>query len=423
MDFKIITLGCKVNSYESQAMKEMLIRNGYEESVSKEADILIVNSCAVTHVAEHKSRQKVSSLAKNNPNSIVIVCGCSSQLHPDKMKDIDNVAIVIGNNNHSDIISLIEKFKSEKKQIVEVDRNTRLRTYQRLNISSFSEKIRSFVKIGDGCNNFCSYCIIPYTRGNLRSRDKDEILCEIKTLVSNGYKEVVITGIDSASYGIEFEDYKFNDLLEDITKIENLKRLRISSIEASQMDERFISILKSNEVITPHLHIPLQSGSDTVLKRMRRKYTCDQFYEKVKRIQDEIPLIALACDVIVGFPGETEEEFMETYNFIKKCNFAFLHVFPYSPREGTYAATMKDQVKDHIKKERVARLINLGKELELNYKQKFVGKEVKVLIENYDKKKEKYHGLTPNYLDVYLESDKDLVNEIVTVTYKMENFD
>ena len=423
MDFKIITLGCKVNSYESQAMKEMLIRNGYEESVSKEADILIVNSCAVTHVAEHKSRQKVSSLAKNNPNSIVIVCGCSSQLHPDKMKDIDNVAIVIGNNNHSDIISLIEKFKSEKKQIVEVDRNTRLRTYQRLNISSFSEKIRSFVKIGDGCNNFCSYCIIPYTRGNLRSRDKDEILCEIKTLVSNGYKEVAITGIDSASYGIEFEDYKFNDLLEDITKIENLKRLRISSIEASQMDERFISILKSNEVITPHLHIPLQSGSDTVLKRMRRKYTCDQFYEKVKRIQDEIPLIALACDVIVGFPGETEEEFMETYNFIKKCNFAFLHVFPYSPREGTYAATMKDQVKDHIKKERVARLINLGKELELNYKQKFVGKEVKVLIENYDKKKEKYHGLTPNYLDVYLESDKDLVNEIVTVTYKMENFD
>lgn len=423
MDFKIITLGCKVNSYESQAMKEMLIRNGYEESVSKEADILIVNSCAVTHVAEHKSRQKVSSLAKNNPNSIVIVCGCSSQLHPDKMKDIDNVAIVIGNNNHSEIISLIERFKSEKKQIVEVDRNTRLRTYQRLNISSFSEKIRSFVKIGDGCNNFCSYCIIPYTRGNLRSRDKDEILCEIKTLVSNGYKEVVITGIDSASYGIEFEDYKFNDLLEDITKIENLKRLRISSIEASQMDERFISILKSNEVITPHLHIPLQSGSDTVLKRMRRKYTCDQFYEKVKRIQDEIPLIALACDVIVGFPGETEEEFMETYNFIKKCNFAFLHVFPYSPREGTYAATMKDQVKDHIKKERVARLINLGKELELNYKQKFVGKEVKVLIENYDKKKEKYHGLTPNYLDVYLESDKDLVNEIVTVTYKMENFD
>ena len=423
MNFKIITLGCKVNSYESQAMKEILIRNGYEESVSKEADILIVNSCAVTHVAEHKSRQKVSSLAKNNPNSIVIVCGCSSQLHPDKMKDIDNVAIVIGNNNHSEIISLIERFKSEKKQIVEVDRNTRLRTYQRLNISSFSEKIRSFVKIGDGCNNFCSYCIIPYTRGNLRSRDKDEILCEIKTLVSNGYKEVVITGIDSASYGIEFEDYKFNDLLEDITKIENLKRLRISSIEASQMDERFISILKSNEVITPHLHIPLQSGSDTVLKRMRRKYTCDQFYEKVKRIQDEIPLIALACDVIVGFPGETEEEFMETYNFIKKCNFAFLHVFPYSPREGTYAATMKEQVKNHIKKERVARLINLGKELELNYKQKFVGKEVKVLIENYDKKKEKYHGLTPNYLDVYLESDKDLVNEIVTVTYKMENFD
>ena len=418
ISFKIITLGCKVNSYESQACREMFLSRGYVESKTKNADVFLINTCAVTHVAEHKSKQKVSSLSKNNPNSIIIVCGCSSQLHSKKYEDLENVSIVIGNNNHNEILSLIDEFTKERKQIVKVDTSTRKRTYQNLNITSFSDKVRAFVKISDGCNNFCSYCVIPYTRGNLRSRDKNEILCEVNNLVNNGYKEVVITGIDSASYSFD-ENYKFNDLLEDITKVEGLKRLRISSIEASQLDERFIAILKDNPCVATHLHIPLQSGCDTVLERMRRKYNCEEFYLKIKNIQEKIPLIALACDVIVGFPGETEEEFNKTYEFIKRCNFAFLHVFPYSIREGTYAASMKDQVPDQIKKERVKRLIELGEELSNEYKKKFDGKEVEVLIENYDSKTNKYHGLTSNYLDVYIESEEDLINKICKVTYKM----
>ena len=416
-NFKIITLGCKVNSYESQAVREMFLSRGYVESNGKSADIFLINSCAVTHVAEHKSRQKVSSISKNNPDSIIIVCGCSSQLHPLKYEELKGASIIIGNNNHNEILSLIDEFSVTKKQIVKVDTSTRNRTYQNLKITSFSDKVRAFVKISDGCNNFCAYCVIPYTRGNLRCRDKDEILCEIKNLVNNDYKEVVITGIDSVSYSYG-EEYKFNDLLKDIASIDGLKRLRISSVEASQMDDRFIGILKNNPCVARHLHIPLQSGSDTVLKRMKRKYTCDEFYSKIKNIQEKIPLIALACDVIVGIPGETEEEFNETYNFIKKCNFAFLHVFPYSIREGTPAASMENQVPDQMKKERVRRLIELGNELSSNYKKKFVDQEVEVLIENYDKKTNTYHGLTSNYLDVYVESEEDLINKIIKVKYK-----
>lgn len=413
--FKIVTLGCKVNSYESQALREILINNHYIENDNP--DVIIINTCAVTSMAEHKSRQKVSSLAKKYPSSTIVVCGCSSQLHKDNYKSINGVNIIIGNNNHSEIIELLNSFNNDKKQIVKVDTSTRLRTYQNLKISSFDEKIRAFVKIGDGCNNFCSYCIIPFTRGNLRSRDKDEILCEIKTLVNNGYKEIVLTGIDSASYGYEFANYKFNDLLKDIIKIDKLKRLRISSIEASQIDDEFIDILKSSKIVTPHLHIPLQSGCDSVLQRMRRKYTCEEFYNKIKKIKDEIPNIALACDVIVGFPGETEEEFAATYEFIKKCGFAFLHVFPYSPREGTLASTMDNQISNSIKKQRVNTLIELGKKLNYEYQLKFVGKKVNVLIESYNSKTNLYHGLTDNYLSCYIESENNLINQFVEYSY------
>ncbi len=414
--FMIITLGCKVNSYESQATREALIKNGYIEE--NNPDIIIVNSCAVTSMAEHKSRQKVSSLAKKYPNSIIVVCGCSSQYHTSSYKDIPNVKIIMGNNDHLKLISLLKQYEENKKQIIDVDKSTRLRTYQKLNITSFDEKIRAFVKISDGCNNFCSYCIIPYTRGNLRSREKDEILCEIKTLVNNNYQEIVITGIDSASYGYEFENYNFNSLLKDIIKINGLKRLRISSIEASQIDDEFIEILKSSNIIAPHLHIPLQSGSDSVLKRMRRKYTCEEFYQKIKKIKDEIPDIALACDVIVGFPGESEEEFEETYNFIKKCDFSFLHIFPYSPREGTLASTLPNQIPSQIKKQRVNKLIELGNQLSQKYEEKFINKNVTVLIESYNPKTNLYHGLSENYLPCDIKSEKNIINMFINYIYK-----
>lgn len=415
--YKIVTLGCKVNSYESQAVKEMLDANGYIESDDENLDLVIVNTCAVTQMAEHKSRQKISSFSKKYPNAIIVSCGCSSQLHPEKISKVEGADIIIGNNNHSELLDLIKEYENDNHQIVKVDKSTRLRTYQHLKISSFDEKVRAFVKIGDGCNNFCSYCIIPLTRGNLRSRPKEEILCEIDTLVNNGYKEIVITGIDSASYGIDLENYRFIDLMRDILKNKKLRRLRISSIEASQIEEDFIELMKNNETIARHLHIPLQSGSKTVLERMKRKYTKEEFLDKIRYIQKELPDVALACDVIVGFPGETEEEFMETYNFIQECNFAFLHVFPYSIREGTAAAVMKNQVSDVVKKERVRRLIKLGEELSDKYKAKFKGKELNVLVESYDKKKKMYHGLSENYLDVYIDSDDNLINEIIKVKY------
>lgn len=415
--FLILTLGCKVNTYESQALRELLLNEGYIEQTPP--DIIIVNTCAVTSMAEHKSRQKVSSLSKKYPNALIIVCGCSSQLHKDRYSDISD--IIIGNNNHLELLALIKEFTNTKKQIIKVDTSTRLRTFQNLKISSFEEKVRAFVKIGDGCNNFCSYCIIPFSRGNLRSRNPKEILCEIETLIKNGYKEIVLTGIDSASYGEDLTNYKFNDLLKDILKINGLFRLRISSIEASQIDDEFISIMKSSSIIAPHLHIPLQSGSNTVLKRMKRKYNCDEFYQKIKKIKKEVPDIALACDVIVGFPQETEEEFLETYNFIKKCGFAFLHIFPYSPREGTYASTMPNQIPSQIKKERVNKLIILGNQLTKSYKEKFIGKKLNVLIENFDKQKKQYHGLSENYLDCYISSTDNIINIVLEYEYKIND--
>ena len=414
--FYITTLGCKVNSYESQAIKEILFSHGYEEGLPP--DLIIINTCAVTKMAEHKSRQKVSSLHKMYPNAIMVSLGCSSQLHKNDFLNIEGVNIVLGNNNHKDILKAIDEYLKTNKQVCLVDNDVRHRKYQNLKITSFDEKVRAFVKIGDGCNNFCSYCIIPLNRGNLRSRDKDEIICEIKNLIKNNYQEIVITGIDIGSYGKEFTNYNFNDLLEDILKIDGLKRLKISSIEASQIDDRFINILRNSNVLMPHLHIPLQSGSDTVLKRMNRKYTCAEFYTKIKKIKEELPDVALACDVIVGFPSESEEEFNETYNFIQKCVFSFLHVFPYSIREGTVASKLPNQVNSNIKKERVKKLIELGNKLTEEYKEKNIGKTLHVLIENYDEKTKLYHGLTENYLDYYLPSEENIINKIIEITYK-----
>ena len=416
--FLITTLGCKVNTYESQAIRELLQQNGYIESDNP--DYIIVNTCAVTSTAEHKSRQKVSSLGKKYPNSVLIVCGCSSNLHALDYQKIHNVKIIIGNNNHSEIPYLIDEYEKTKELIIKNDTDFRHRKYQNLRISSFEEKVRSFVKIGDGCNNFCSYCVIPLSRGNLRSRPKGEIICEIQSLINNGYQEIVLTGIDSASYGYEFKDYHFNDLLSDIVKIPGLKRLRISSLEASQIDDDFISLMKNYPIIAPHLHIPLQSGSDTVLKRMKRKYTCDEFYQKILKIKEAFPLIALACDVIVGFPQESEKEFNETYEFIQKCGFAFLHVFPYSPREGTIAAKMDGQIDEKTKKDRVKRLIKLGQKLSSEYKNRFIGQELSILIEDYDEKKQMYHGLSENYLDCYVKSQTNIINSFIKIKYGKE---
>lgn len=419
--YKTLALGCKVNTYEIQAIKELLDKNGYQESHDDKCDVFIVNTCAVTQVGEQKSRQMIRKAIKKYPNATHVVMGCYSQLHPEIVKDIDNTAIILGTTNRSKIIELLNEYEKNKQQIVLVNKENRKEDYECLKITSYSENTRAFIKIQDGCNNFCSYCIIPYTRGNFRSRPKEEIFNEIKELCDHGFLEIVLTGIDSAGYGKEFKDnsYRFNDLLKDIIEKEpRLKRIRISSMEESELDDEFIDILRNNPVVAPHLHIPLQSGSETVLKRMRRKYNKEQFKSTIDKIRKAVPNIALACDVIVGFPGETEEEFVECMEFIKECGFNYLHVFPYSIREGTPASKMENQVDPRIKKERVHRLIELGEKLKEDYENQFVGEELNVIVETYNPRTKLYQGYSDNYIEVKVSSDENVLGQYISVKYK-----
>ncbi|MGN1295158.1 MAG: tRNA (N(6)-L-threonylcarbamoyladenosine(37)-C(2))-methylthiotransferase MtaB [Bacilli bacterium] len=418
--YKTHTLGCKVNTYETQAIKELLNKNGYVESGDDcpLCDVYIINTCAVTAVGEQKSRQKIRSAIKMYPGSVIVVMGCYAQLHAQTIQEIEGTSIVIGTQDRKRIVELLDEYFVNKEQINIVEKNTRQRTYECLDISDYQENTRAFLKIQDGCNNFCSYCIIPYTRGNFRSRPKEDVLKEVRRLVDNGFKEIVLTGIDTSSYGKDLQNYSFDDLLKDIIQIApELKRLRISSIEESCLSDEFISLLQNSPIIAHHLHLPLQSGSKTVLERMKRKYTKEEFYQTVKKIKDAVPDMALACDVIVGFPGESEEEFNETCEFIKKCEFAYLHVFPYSKRPGTPAAMMKDQVEPKIKKERTAKLIALGEELKKKYELQYEGKEVDVLVETFDEKKKMYKGYSSSYLEVYVESSIDICGQYIRTTY------
>ena len=411
----IHTLGCKVNTYESQAISEILTKNNYfEVDQDANADIIIVNTCAVTSVAGQKSRQTLHKVKRNNPTSLIIGVGCFVQLEKDKMFD-EGADILIGTNNRDKIVELIKEYEKNHINTKTIDESRSRSEYECLSISTYSENTRAFVKIQDGCDNFCSYCIIPYTRGKFRSRRKEDILNEVNTLVNNGFKEIVLTGIDTASYGKDINE-NFVSLLKDILKNEKLLRLRISSIEASQIDEDFISLIKQENRIARHLHIPLQSGSETVLKRMNRKYSKDEFYSRIKRIKEEVKDIALACDIIEGFPGETEDEAKETIEFVKKCGFIFLHVFPYSIRKGTPASKMENQIPKSIKKERVNRLIELGKIEEEKYKKKFDGSEMEVLFETSNGTN--WVGYSSNYIEVSVDSSENLKNKMVKVIYK-----
>ncbi len=419
--YKIVTLGCKVNAYESQAVKELLNQNGYYESKEEPADIIIVNTCAVTKVGANKSLQKIHSLSKENPRSIRVVMGCFAELGAQKLIDNGEADIVLGTADKGKIIERLEEYQNKHcksaSQMMKRDRE-----YECLKIQKFEDNTRAFLKIQDGCDNFCSYCIIPFTRGKSRSRDPQSVIDEVKRLINNGYNEIVVTGIDTASYGKDLGNIDFVTLLKRILD-ENptLKRLRISSIEASQINEQLIDLIVNDQRICRHLHIPLQSGSSSVLKRMNRKYDTEEFFSRIKEVKTRIPNIALACDVIVGFPQESEEEFEETIQFIKKCGFAFLHVFPYSIRPGTRAAKMEGQIAPQIKKERVHRLLALGKELEREYQKRFDGESLEVLIEEYDEKKKAYRGLTSNYLEVYVKSDECLLGRFIKTTYHVPN--
>ena len=415
--FYIYTLGCKVNSYESQAIKEMMINDGYfydEDNPS----VVFINTCSVTSVSDQKSRQRIRSFIKKYPSSIVVVLGCYSQMAYNFVKTIEGVNIVIGTKKRVDVVSLINEFKETNEQIVLVDKTERIEPFEELTISSYSENTRAFLKIQDGCNNFCSYCIIPYTRGGVRSRPKENVLKEVERLVDNGYQEIVLTGIHTGMYGQDLENYSFSDLLIDILKNKKLKRLRISSIEESEIDDKMIELLENEPRIASHLHIPLQSGSESVLRRMNRKYTKEQFYQKLCKIREKRSDIAITTDIIVGFPGETEEEFVECYEFAKKCAFSQIHVFPFSPRSGTPAYNMKNQVEPQIKKSRVHKLLEFSNSLQEQYESQFIGQELEVLFEEYDSENKTAKGHTSNYILVKIHSDISLHNKFIKVLFK-----
>lgn len=419
MKFKIITLGCKVNTYESNSISDTLLANGYEKALDdRQADIVIINTCTVTNTANNKSLKMIRHAIRNNRDAIIIVTGCSAQVYHKQIMEIDGVSIIIGTVGKSQILKYIEEYKKNKEQIIDVKNNTNI-LFEEMKLNNF-DKTRAFVKIQDGCNNFCSYCIIPFTRGSVRSRNKDEIINEIKTLINYGHHEIVLTGIHTGNYGEEFDNYDFASLLSDLVKIQGLDRLRISSIEVTELNDRVLSILEKEKVLVSHLHIPLQAGTDKILKAMNRKYDTKYFKEKIDKIRTIRPDISISTDVIVGFPGETEEDFIESMDFINSMKFSKIHVFPYSKREGTKAATFDNQIDEKVKKDRARLLIKLSKKLEIEYMDKFMGKEVSFIPEVFDNGF--FYGHTGNYLYVKANGTSDdlkknKIVEIIDIDY------
>ena len=413
------TLGCKVNSYESNAMLKIFKEAGYQEVDFKDvADVYVINTCTVTNTGDSKSRQMIRKAIRKNPQATVCAVGCYSQIAPQEIVDIEGIGVVLGTQHRKEIVDLVDQYQQTKQPIVKVNSLKNVSKFEDLNIDRFKHT-RAFLKIQDGCNNFCTYCIIPYARGRVRSRKPESVIDQAKRLVANGCVEIVLTGIHTAGYGEDLENYTFYDLLVDLVKIPGLKRLRISSIETSQISDEIIDLIGSNEIIVDHLHVPLQSGCDATLKRMNRKYTTAKYLEKINKIREYLPNIAFTTDVIVGFPGESEEEFAATYDFIKTVNFSQLHVFPYSPRKNTPAAKMKDQINDQVKHQRVEKLLELSKQLNKDFAVQQIGKTLKVLFEKQNG--DYLIGHASDYLQVKVKTDQNLIGEIVNV--KITDFD
>ena len=391
----ILTLGCKVNMYESEFVANLLKSNGFEIcNFHDVCDVYIINTCTVTNTSDIKSRKMIRQAIRNNPDACVVAMGCFIEANKDYQ--IPGLDIVIGNKDKSKIVELIHQYFEKKNMIKDLYSN-RFTEFEDMYIKEFPGRTRAFVKIQDGCDNFCSYCIIPFVRGKCRSKDKDKVISEINDLVSNGYQEVVLTGIHTGNYGYD-KDYDFADLLSEVVKIKGLKRLRISSIEITELNDRVLSIIKDNDVIVDHLHIPMQAGSDEILKLMNRKYDLDYYFKKIEQIRKIRPMISITTDVIVGFPGEDEKLFEKTIETCKKIGFAKIHVFPFSLRNGTKAEELPNHLSNEEKKKRSRKLLEVSKELENNYFSKFIGKSESVLIEQY---KDGYsYGHTGNFLNV-----------------------
>lgn len=410
MNFKIYTLGCKVNTYESNVIKDNLINKGYREVNDDIADIYIINTCTVTDTSDKKSLKIVRQCIRKNNNAMIIVCGCMSQINHALVIN-EGASIIIGNQYKSKIVEYIEQFLETKQQIIDIHDITDI-PFESMMLNNF-DRTRAFVKIEDGCENYCTYCIIPFARGKVRSKDPHMILEEINILVSQGHREIVLTGIHTGHYGSDLINYTFYDLLLDIIKINGLERLRISSIEITEIDDNILSLLSNTKVIVDHLHIPIQSGSNIILKSMNRKYDKEYFIGKVNKIRCVRPDISLTTDLIVGFPGETEDLFNETIETMKIIKFSKIHVFPFSLRKGTKAEELSNHIDEKTKKDRVKIAMNLSKMLEIEYINQFTNKEVEIIIEKY---KDGYLiGHTGNYLLVKTLGTCECLHEFIKV--------
>ncbi|MGG1628824.1 tRNA (N(6)-L-threonylcarbamoyladenosine(37)-C(2))-methylthiotransferase MtaB [Rossellomorea sp. NRS-1567] len=410
------TLGCKVNHYETEAIWQLFKEEGYERvEYDSIADVYVINTCTVTNTGDKKSRQVIRRAIRKNPDGVICVTGCYAQTSPAEIMAIPGVDVVVGTQDRRKMLTYIEEYKTERQPINGVTNIMKNRVYEELDVPAFTDRTRASLKIQEGCNNFCTFCIIPWARGLMRSRDPEEVIHQAQQLVDAGYKEIVLTGIHTGGYGEDMKDYNLAMLLKDLEqKVKGLKRIRISSIEASQLTDEVIEVIDQSNIVVRHLHVPLQSGSNTVLKRMRRKYTMEFFAERLEKLKKALPGLAVTSDVIVGFPGETEEEFMETFNFINEHKFSELHVFPYSKRTGTPAARMDDQIDEDIKNERVHRLIELSNQLAKEYASRFENEVLEVIPEEIYKD-DHYVGYTDNYLKVVFPATEDMVGKLVKV--------
>lgn len=418
MKVAFITLGCRVNSYESEAMAEKFIKEGYElVEPENKADVYVINTCTVTNMGDRKSRQMISKAKKLNNDAVIAVVGCYSQVEPQKVSKIEGVDIVLGTKNKGDIIKYLNEFIEKKSQIVNVKDVFKDKKFEDLKIDEYHDKTRAFLKIQDGCNRFCSYCLIPYARGGICSKEPMKVISEIKELAKHGFKEIILSGIHIASYGIDLKNgWDLIKVVEEAEKVDGIERIRIGSIEPTFFTEEVIKKIKSMKKMCPHFHLSLQSGCTATLKRMNRHYTAEEYKEIVEKLRNNIKDVSITTDVIVGFPGETEEEFNETYKFLKDIKLTKTHVFKYSKREGTKAAEAKEQVDGNVKEERSAKLIELNNKNENEFISKFIGRDMKVLFEaHFEGNDELFEGYTANYIKVVVKSHKNISSTILNI--------
>jgi len=415
------TLGCKVNQYETEAISELFVDEGYEVvDFDSEADVYVINTCTVTGLSDRKSRQIIRRAKARNEKSIVVVAGCYSQTAPGEVESIPGVDLIIGTKERNKIVDYVREVEKKGKKLNVVGNIMEVRDFEELEIETYHERTRAFIKIQEGCNQFCSYCIIPYARGPVRSRNESNILREIKRLADAEFKEIVLTGIHIASYGKDLKNTSLLELLVKVLDVDGIERIRLGSIEPRIITKEFVDTVAKLHKVCPHFHVSLQSGCDETLKRMNRKYTTGEYREAIQLLRDNIPDVAITTDVMVGFPGETDEEFEKTYKFLEEISFSKMHVFKYSPRKGTPAYSFKDQVPAQKKDERSSRLIKLSDKNTLAFNSKFIGRVMPVLFEQHTSFRDENYieGRTANYIRVLCKGDNNLKGKIIGVRLK-----